>query len=72
MSAAYILLAILIFGVLIAIHEFGHFSVAKLCGVKVNEFAVGFGPRLLHKKIGFFSDARQVALIDLQDPKLKL
>ena len=34
MSAAYILLAILIFGVLIAIHEFGHFSVAKLCGVK--------------------------------------
>ena len=52
MSAAYILLAILIFGVLIAIHEFGHFSVAKLCGVKVNEFAVGMGPALFQKQKG--------------------
>ena len=52
MSAAYILLAILIFGVLIAIHEFGHFSVAKLCGVKVNEFAVGMGPAIWKKQKG--------------------
>ena len=29
------------------IHEFGHFAVAKLCGVKVNEFAIGMGPKLL-------------------------
>ncbi len=34
------------FLVLIIIHEFGHFIVAKLNGVKVNEFAVGFGPKL--------------------------
>ena len=52
MSAAYILLAVLIFGVLIAIHEFGHFSVAKLCGVKVNEFAVGMGPAIWKKQKG--------------------
>ena len=38
--------AILLFLVLIIIHEFGHFIMAKLNGVKVNEFAVGFGPKL--------------------------
>ena len=41
-----ILTAIIIFGVLVAIHEFGHFSVAKLCGIKVNEFAIGMGPKI--------------------------
>lgn len=46
----YILIAILMFGILIALHEFGHFSAAKLCGVKVNEFAIGMGPLLLHKQ----------------------
>ena len=38
------------FGILIALHEFGHFAAAKLCGVKVNEFAIGMGPKLFHKK----------------------
>ena len=38
--------------VLIAPHEFGHFIVAKLCDVKVNEFAVGMGPLLFKKKKG--------------------
>lgn len=38
--------AVLLFLILIVIHEFGHFIAAKLLGVKVNEFAVGFGPRL--------------------------
>ena len=52
MSIAYIILAILIFGVLIAVHEFGHFSVAKLCGVKVNEFSVGMGPAIWKKQKG--------------------
>ena len=33
--------ALLIFGAVIAIHEFGHFAVAKLCGVQVNEFSIG-------------------------------
>ena len=42
-----ILIAIVIFGLIIAIHEFGHFAVAKLCGVKVNKFAIGMGPRLI-------------------------
>ena len=46
----YILIAILMFGILIALHEFGHFAAAKLCGVKVNEFAIGMGPLLLHKQ----------------------
>ena len=41
------LIAILLFVVLIVIHEFGHFIAAKLLGVRVNEFAVGFGPKLL-------------------------
>lgn len=36
--------ALLIFGAVIAIHEFGHFAVAKLCGVQVNEFSIGMGP----------------------------
>ena len=39
-----IILTILLFGVLIFIHEFGHFITAKLSGVKVNEFALGMGP----------------------------
>ena len=38
--------ALLIFGAVIAIHEFGHFMVAKLCGVQVNEFSIGMGPVL--------------------------
>ncbi len=40
------------FLVLIIIHEFGHFIAAKLLGVRVNEFAVGFGPRLFGKQWG--------------------
>lgn len=44
------LVAIALFLVLIIIHEFGHFIAAKLLGVRVNEFAVGFGPKILSKK----------------------
>ncbi len=47
MTVLYILLALLIFGLLIFIHELGHFIVARLCGVKVLEFAIGMGPKLL-------------------------
>ena len=50
MTFVYILFAVLIFGILIAVHEFGHFSVAKLCGVKVNEFSIGMGPALWKKQ----------------------
>ena len=35
------LAALFVFGAVIAIHEFGHFAVAKLCGVQVNEFSIG-------------------------------
>jgi len=48
----YVLIAILTFGILIALHELGHFIVAKLCGVKVNEFSIGMGPQLLHTQKG--------------------
>ncbi|MBQ8079397.1 MAG: site-2 protease family protein, partial [Oscillospiraceae bacterium] len=51
MSIVSILVAVAVFFVIVVLHEFGHFAVAKLCGVKVNEFAVGMGPVLLkHKK----------------------
>lgn len=43
-------IAILFFGLIILIHEFGHFIFAKLFGVKVNEFAIGMGPTLLKKQ----------------------
>ena len=46
MSILYLLIAILLFGLLVAIHEFGHFTVAKLSGIRVEEFAVGMGPAL--------------------------
>lgn len=46
-TALNIIIAILLFGLLILVHEFGHFFVARLCGVRVNEFAIGMGPRLL-------------------------
>ncbi len=46
----YILFAILIFGVLIAVHELGHFLAARLCGVKVLEFSMGMGPLLWHRQ----------------------
>ena len=47
-----IIYAILIFCVLIFVHEFGHFITAKACGVKVNEFAIGMGPAFFKKQKG--------------------
>lgn len=52
MTVAYVLFGILIFGVLIAVHEFGHFIAAKLCNVKVNEFSIGMGPAFWKKQKG--------------------
>ncbi|MBQ3136961.1 MAG: RIP metalloprotease RseP [Clostridia bacterium] len=43
-------IAVLFFGLIIFIHEFGHFIFAKLFGVKVNEFAIGMGPTVLKKQ----------------------
>lgn len=47
-----ILIAILVFGLIIAIHELGHFLVAKACDVKINQFAIGMGPAILKKQKG--------------------
>lgn len=47
-----ILSAILLFGFLIFIHELGHFLVAKINGVKVLKFSLGFGPTLIGRRIG--------------------
>ena len=41
---------IVLLGFLIIIHELGHFLVAKLCKVKVNEFSIGFGPGIWKKQ----------------------
>ncbi len=46
------IIAILIFSLLVIFHEFGHFLAAKLNGVEVEEFSLGFGPRLLSVKKG--------------------
>jgi len=46
----FIILAILIFGILIAVHEWGHFVAARLCGVRVLEFSMGMGPLLWQRE----------------------
>ena len=75
-----IILFVLILGVIVFIHEFGHFIFAKLTGVYVYEFAIGMGPKLFGKKgketeytlraipIGGFC---QLAGEDLDDDELK-
>ncbi|MBQ9334517.1 MAG: site-2 protease family protein [Lachnospiraceae bacterium] len=47
-----IILFFLIIGLLIISHEFGHYIVGRMCGVRVNEFTVGFGPKLFSFKKG--------------------
>lgn len=47
-----VLACIFVFGILIFIHEFGHFISAKKNGVRVEKFSFGFGPKLFGKKIG--------------------
>ncbi len=43
----YVLLAIVMLGIIVTVHEFGHYLVGRLCGIGIVEFSVGFGPRLL-------------------------
>lgn len=52
MTVFYIIIAVLLFGLLVAIHELGHFAVAKACGVRVDEFAIGMGPAIFSKQKG--------------------
>jgi len=48
----YLLPFIVVLGIMIFFHELGHFLIAKLCGVKVLKFALGFGPKIAGKEIG--------------------
>ncbi len=47
-----IIVSVLVFGVVIMIHELGHFIMAKASGIKVNEFSIGMGPQLFGKTVG--------------------
>lgn len=47
-----IITALIIFGILIFVHELGHFMTAKLFDIKVHEFAIGMGPAILKKTKG--------------------
>jgi len=51
-AIVYIVSFIVLIGVMVVVHEFGHFAVAKLCGVRVEAFSIGFGPRLFGVKRG--------------------
>lgn len=44
--------AIFVFLLVVLLHELGHFSVAKMVGIKVNEFAIGMGPKIFQKRSG--------------------
>lgn len=47
-----IIIALIVFSILVIVHEFGHYIVAKKSGVMVEEFAIGMGPKLFGKQIG--------------------
>lgn len=50
MTILYVLLGLLLLGILITVHEFGHFASARLCGIPVKEFSIGFGPKIVQWK----------------------
>ena len=52
MSIFYVAVGILLFGLMIALHELGHFAVAKACKVRVDEFSIGMGPAIFKKQKG--------------------
>src|SRR5512133_2268267 len=52
MTISTIIIFLLILGVIVFAHELGHFTMAKLFGVKVEEFGLGFPPRIIGKKNG--------------------
>ncbi|MBR1561179.1 MAG: site-2 protease family protein [Clostridia bacterium] len=61
----YVLLAIVMLGLIVTVHEFGHYLVGRLCGIGIVEFSVGFGPRLLGwegKKTGIQYSLRAIPL----------
>lgn len=52
MNVFIIIFAIILFNLIMFVHEFGHFFTSKLFGVKVNEFAIGMGPKIFKFKKG--------------------
>ena len=50
MSILYILLALLMLGIMVTVHEWGHFIAARITGIPVKEYAIGFGPKLVQWK----------------------
>ena len=54
-------LTVIVFGALIFVHELGHFLACRIFGVKVNEFAIGMGPKLISFK-GKKSSTEAIAL----------
>ena len=50
MTVLYVLLAILILLLMVTIHEFGHYIVGKILKFKINEFSIGFGPKIFSRK----------------------
>jgi regulator of sigma E protease len=53
----------IVLGIMVLVHEFGHFAVAKLCGIRVEVFSIGFGKRLFGFKRG--DTEYQVAIVPL-------
>ncbi len=51
-SISSVLTFIAVLGVLVLVHEFGHYIVARMCGVQVETFSLGFGPKIASKKVG--------------------
>lgn len=47
-----VILFLIVLAILIFVHELGHFLVAKACGIRVDAFALGFGPKIISKKVG--------------------
>ncbi len=52
MNVFWILVGVLVLGLMVLVHEWGHFVVARLFGIRVQTFSIGFGPRLLGWKRG--------------------
>ncbi len=65
MIILYILIAILMFGSLIFVHELGHFLTARLFGVKIYEFAIGMGPKIFSKKSAKTDTAYSLRLLPI-------
>ncbi|WP_231038651.1 RIP metalloprotease RseP [Pectinatus haikarae] len=51
-SITMLVAVVVVFGILVLVHELGHFVTAKLTGMRVDEFAIGFGPKLVSFKYG--------------------